>query len=898
MSNQVNPQQERRATSPKKRRKKQKRRMFNGMRPIPFVLLSIILVGITSAAICGMAFALYIHKYINPNIDINLNDFRLNFTSFVTYIDKNGNEQTLEELHGSENRIWADIDEIPKSLQDAFVAIEDNTFYEHNGVNWRRSIGAAINYVIPIRDNFGGGSTITQQLIKNITGDDETSVKRKVSEIMRALELDKKYEKDDILELYLNTIYLGQGTNGVRAAAKVYFGKELDQLTLVECAAIAGITKNPYKYDPIRFPEFNRDRRNIVLDQMAQYGFITESEARAAKAEELQLRQDDEGDDEEQVWSYFTDEVFNCVVEDLMEEKGYSREMARQMIYTGGLRIVSTLDPEIQAKMDEVFLDTENLPGVLGDDGKMPQCAMVIIDQHTGEVKAMYGGRGAKTGNLVLNRATRTTRSPGSSIKPVSVYAPALEYGYITPASVLDDVPKDFSINARGWPKNSTNGSVWQGRMTVKKAIEVSTNTIAVDLVMTMTPEKSFEFATQNMGLPLEPGRTITDKKGNSRQVSDVALSPLALGGLTDGVSVMDITAAYTAFGNYGYYNKPRVYTKVYDAQGNVLLDNTPDTVEAMSQKTADYMLDFLTNVVTGPQGTGARAKIPGIETAGKTGTTDDDFDRWFVGMTPYYTAGVWFGYDRPQVVRGVSSNPALAIWKSVMERVHEGLENAEFDRKTQMKTVYVCADSGLRVSEYCQADPRGNRSIAVRLAPADVPAASCDIHVPVEIDGTTNMIANEYCPKESIRTVGLLSVDRSFPVAGVRVSDGGYVAPGSDTSGYPAASGEGAMNHVCTVHSPENDGNKPEEDPIDEEDPNDPGNSSDPDDPERPGQSNQPGQPNNPEQPGTQAPGSIVAPLDPNDPANRPSESQPGNNQPTQPDLPDENDDEPPSEP
>ena len=234
--------------------------------------------------------------------------------------------------------------------------------------------------MIPIRDNFGGGSTITQQLIKNITGDDETSVKRKVSEIMRALELDKKYEKDDILELYLNTIYLGQGANGVRAAAKVYFGKELDQLTLVECAAIAGITKNPYKYDPIRFPEFNRDRRNLVLDQMQQYGFISESQAREAKAQELQLWQDGGEDDEEQVWSYFIDEVFNSVVEDLLREKGYSKEMARQMIYTGGLRIVSTLDPEIQAQMDAVFLDTDNLPGILGEDGKMPQCAMVIIE--------------------------------------------------------------------------------------------------------------------------------------------------------------------------------------------------------------------------------------------------------------------------------------------------------------------------------------------------------------------------------------------------------------------------------------------------------------------------------------------------------------------------------------
>ena len=837
----------------KKRKKRKKRRLF-GMRPIPFVLLSTVLIAITTVAICGMAFALYVNKYINPTIDINLDDFRLNFTSFVTYIDSEGNEQVLEELHGSENRIWADMDEISPQLQQAFVAIEDNRFYEHGGVDWKRSIGAALNYIVPFRDNFGGGSTITQQLIKNITGDDETSVKRKITEIMRALELEDKYEKDDILEFYLNTIYLGQNAYGVKAAAQTYFGKEPSQLTLVECAAIAGITKNPYKYDPVRFPEFNKERRNLVLEQMCKYGYISEEEKNEAMAQELVLYEPTEEEEDEEVWSYFVDEVFTSVVEDLMEEKGYSQTVARQMVYTGGLRIVSTIDPNVQAKMDAVFQDEDNLPGVLGKDGTMPQCAMVIMDQHTGEVKALYGGRGEKEGNLVLNRATRTTRSPGSSIKPVSVYAPALEMGLITPASVLDDVPQDFSIKSSGWPKNSTNGGVWQGRMTVKKAVAVSNNTIPVDLVQQMGVDASFNFATEKLGLPLEEGRTVTDKKGNTSTVSDKGLAPLALGGLTDGVSVLDMTAAYAAFGNYGYYNEPKVYTKVYDSQGNVILDNTGETVEAMSQKTADYMLDLLVNVVTGPQGTGARAKIQGIETAGKTGTTDDDYDRWFVGMTPYYTAAVWFGYDTPQVVKGVSTNPALAIWKDVMEDVHADLPNAEFDRKTAMKTVYVCADSGLKPTEYCSSDIRGSRVISARVAAEDVPTASCDMHVAAQIDSQTGQLANDYCPVADVKTVGMLRVDRSFPVSGVRVSDGGYVLPGSDSSGYPAASGADSPNHTCTLHNAENDGNAPVE-----PDPNDPNNPTDPNDPNNPTDPNDPNNPTDPDDPNN--------PTDPDDP-------------------------------
>lgn len=844
--------QPQRAQSPQRKRKP-KRRMFNGMRPIPFVLLSILLVGITTMAICGMAFALYVHKYINPTIDINLDDFRLNFTSFVTYVDSNGVEHPLEELHGRQNRIWADIDEIPIPLQHAFVAIEDNSFYDHNGVNWKRSIGAAMNYVVKFRDNFGGGSTITQQLIKNLTGDNETSVKRKVSEIMRALELDRKYEKDEILEMYLNTIYLGQGAYGVKAAAQIYFGKDLDQLTLAESAALAGITKNPYKYDLLRFPEFNKERQELVLDQMEKYGFISAEEETVAKAETLQVMEKKDQTDDEQLWSYFIDEVFNSVVEDLMEQRGYSREVARQMIYTGGLKIVSTFDPQVQAAMDSVFEDVDNLPGVLGKDGTMPQCAMVIMDQSTGEIKALYGGRGKKQGNLVLNRATRTHRAPGSSIKPVSVYAPALEYGYINPASVLDDVPKDFNIKSSGWPKNSTNGGVWQGRMTVKKAVEVSNNTIAVDLVMQMSAEKAFNFAKLNLGLEsLVDSRTITNRKGQPRTVSDIALSPLALGGLTDGVTVAEITGAYAAFANNGMYNKPRVYNKVYDSQGNVILDNesTPSTA-AMTSKTADYMLDLLVNVVTGPQGTGARAKIPGMETAGKTGTTDEDYDRWFVGLTPYYTAGVWFGYDSPQVVKGVSSNPALAIWKRVMEKVHEPLENKTFARNTEMTSVSYCLDSGLRPTEACSADPRGSRVASARMAREDIPKESCDVHVVMSVDSSTNMVANEYCPVDQVKPLALLNIKRDLP-GGVPISDSRYIATAE-------------QQQVCTVHNAENDGNKPPEPEPDPEDPTHPN----PDDPTEPDPDN-PGGTTPPNEGGTTPPGGDVT-LPPDPPVTQP---------------------------
>ncbi|MBQ5812721.1 MAG: PBP1A family penicillin-binding protein [Clostridia bacterium] len=769
---------------------KKKQRKF--LRYTGFTLMTLVLVGICCVAICGAAFAYYISEYVSKDIDVDLDSFRLNFTSFIYYIDEEtGQEVELEQLHGTEARIWADLEEIPVNLQNAFIAVEDNTFEEHNGVNWRRTIGAALNYVVKFRDNFGGGSTITQQLIKNLTGDDETSVKRKIQEVMRALEVEKNYEKDDILELYLNTIYFGQSAYGVRQAAYTYFDKELDELSIAECAAIAGITKNPYKYDLIRFPQYNAERRMIVLEEMKKYGKITEDEYNQAINEDVQAVKDGGEHNDEQYQSYFVDAIIDAVIDDLQEQKGYSEETAKLLLYTGGLKIVSTIDPAMQAKMDSVFQDLENFPGKLGSDGTMPQASMVIMDPYTGEVKALYGGRGEKEGDRVLNRATQTKRSPGSSIKPLTVYAPAIENGVITPITVFDDVPTDFTLRASGWPKNESNS--YSGKTTIRTGIAKSLNTIAVQVMDATGIDQAFDFAYNRLNLStLVDSRAVEKKDGTTQLQTDKALGALALGGLTDGVTVLDMTAAYSSFTNDGYYVEPVLYTKIYDSNGALLLDNTPTKTEAMSSKTATYMLELLKYAVS--NGTGSRAALGnGIEVGGKTGTTTSNYDRWFAGITPYYTGVVWFGYDRQQEVTGVSTNPALYLWKEVMAKVHEGLGARSFNQTTELVNVNYCLDSGLIPNEYCSQDERGSRVASAKVAREDIPTEVCSCHIKVEVCGETGLPTNEFCTTSEIKEVVRVQVsDRVFPVE-VAVGDREYCL-------YP--------EDVCEVHNAENDGN------------------------------------------------------------------------------------------
>ena len=808
---------------------KKKRHIF---RSICFVLLTIILIGLTTAAICGMVFAVYINKYVSNDVEIYLDSYRLNLTSFLYYVDdETGAEIELGSLHGQEDRVWVDLEDIPKQLQLAFISVEDNTFYTHNGVNWKRTIGATLDWSGMLSDFTGGGSTITQQLIKNLTDDKDTSVKRKLREIMRALELEEKYEKDDILEMYLNTIYFGQGAYGVQQAAKTYFNKELDQLTLAECASIAGIVKNPYGYDLKRFPEKNAERRAIVLGEMKKYGNISETQYNRAMAEDVQAYKDSgEGTDDDGALyqTYFEDAVIMQVRSDLQTKLGYSEAMAKQLLYGGGLKIVTTLDPEIQEKMDAVFLDEENFPGDLGNDGTFPQASMVLMDPYTGHVKALYGGRGEKEGDMVLNRATMTQRSPGSAIKPITVYSPALEYGLVTPITVVDDVPKDFTIrgDGTGWPYNESR--TYSGRTTILNGIAKSYNTVAVDLVQKLGIDRSFNWATKNLGLNLVESMEKTLSDGSTKVYSDKDISPLSMGSLSKGVTVLEMTAAYSAFVNDGQYTTPILYTKVYDADGKLLLDNEPVTTVAMSTKTRDYMIQLLTGVVK--TGTGRKAAISGIEVGGKTGTTSADNDRWFAGITPYYTGVVWFGFDTPQSLQKFSTNPALELWTRVMTSVLEDAEPAEFSLSTEMNKVSFCLDCGRLATDLCSNDVRGTRVSTAYVAAEDVPKRNCDCHVSVQLCGSA--IANEFCPEEDLKTVSLMNFQRAFPTnKGFNVADQvnvapyeltedqiaqGYIKPGPDTY------------QVCTVHTEP----IPEVDPFWPFWPSDPDTPLDPDDP------------------------------------------------------------------
>ena len=817
---------------------KKKRRIG---RSIGFVLLTILLVGLTTAAICGMVFAVYINKYVSNDVEIYLDSYRLNLTSFMYYVDpETGKEVELNSLHGLEDRVWVDLEDIPKQLQLAFISVEDNTFYTHNGVNWKRTIGATIKWTGLLDDFTGGGSTITQQLIKNLTDDKDTSVKRKLREIMRALELEKKYEKDDILEMYLNTIYFGQGAYGVHQAAKTYFNKDLKDLTLAECASIAGIVKNPYGYDLKRFPEKNAERRATVLYTMKEYGNISQAQYDQAMAEDVQAYKDTgEEDDSSSYQTYFEDAVISVVKSDLQTKLGYSASMAEQLLYGGGLKIVTTLDPVIQSKMDAVFQDEDNFPGGLGNDGTYPQASMVLMDPYTGQVKALYGGRGEKEGDLVLNRATQTYRSPGSSIKPITVYSPALEYGLVTPITVVDDVPKDFTIrgDGTGWPYNESR--TYSGRTTILNGIAKSYNTVAVDLLQQLGVERSFNWATKNLGLTsLVESMSKTLSDGSVKTYSDKDVSPLAMGSLTKGVTVLEMTAAYSAFVNDGQYTTPILYTKVYDADGKLLIDNEPVTTVAMSTKTRDYMIQLLTGVVA--NGTGRKAAISGMDVGGKTGTTSADNDRWFAGITPYYVGVVWFGFDQPQSLQKFSTNPALELWTRVMTSTLEGYENAKFTLSTEMNKVSYCLDCGRLATDLCSNDIRGSRVATAYVAVEDVPKRNCDCHISVQLCG--NAVANSFCPEEGLRTVSLLNYKRAFPSSKVfNVGDQSQCAPYELTEDQIAQGyikpGPGTYQ-VCTVHTEP----APEPDnpfwpfwPTDPDEPEDPESGHDPD-PDAPG--------------------------------------------------------------
>ena len=819
---------------PKKRKRKSKVKLFFQ------IIGTLLLIGITTSAMLACFAAVYIKSVILPEADMDLGNFSLNENSVMYYQDQNGNYQELGKVLSVTKSQWVDFDEIPQDLKDAAVAIEDRRFYSHDGVDWWRTAQAVFSMFTG--GDIQGGSTITQQLIKNLTDYNETTVKRKVTEIFRALKLDANYDKDVILERYLNIIPLGSGCEGVGAASYEYFGKHVSELTLAECASLIAITNNPSKYGPYSIAkvensegemwsakEWNKYRQELILGQMLKQEMITQSEYDEAVVQELIFEKAEGETNSTDLYSWYEEQVITDVIHDLQEQKGYSDSAASQLLSNGGLQIYTCIDPEVQAKAEEIYEDRSNLD--FSSNGQELQSAITIIDNQTGDIAAIVGRVGAKEGNRWKNLATDALRQPGSSIKPLTVYAPAIEMGLITPISVISDYPHEV-LNGKAWPVN-VDGR-YRGQVTVKEAVRESYNTVAVSVVADLvTPAKAFEFGTQKFHLPLESGKEV-----NGQVVSDVNVAPLSMGGLTDGVTTRDMAQAFATFPNNGVYREARTYTVVKDSDGNIVLDNSREDETVLKATTAYYMNSLLQNVA---QNGGARneVRISNMTVAGKTGTTDSKYDRWFVGYTPYYTAAVWVGYEYNQRVNTPGMyNPASNLWGKVMRPIHEGLENQSFSKPGGLEQVYYCMDCGGRAIEACQHDPRGSRVASDYVFAEDAPTEVCTCHSLEAGSGSLIRVcvddpiwsedgsftgayhqAGPYCPEVSVRNWCYLNLDRDS-IGGVVAEDNAYL--------YQSVAGIG----TCTVHT--TDPTVPEE----PEEPEQPDTSTEPEEPTEPEES------------------------------------------------------------
>ena len=741
----------------------------------------------------------------SPSID----DIDATPTGFLsTVLDCNGNVTATLVATGS-NRVYVTIDEIPECVQHAFVAIEDERFYLHNGIDLKGILRAAFQALVH-RDFTEGASTITQQLLKNnvfTTWTTESSLVekfiRKFQEQYLAVQLEKKVQsKDWILENYLNTINLGQNSLGVQAAARRYFGKDVSDLNISEAAVIAGITQNPYRFNPINYPENNSIRREKVLRYMREQGYITSDEYDEAMADDVYARiqtvNQEKVEANTQVNSYFVDALTEQVIKDLMEIKGYSRAEANKALYNGGLTIYSTQDSNIQKICDEEANNEDNYvkgtlyslsfalsimdgegtvhnydeqsmlsyyqakePGynitfdapmeakaaydafkeeMMPDDTYVvvgenyvptvqPQTALTVIDQSCGEVRALVGGRVKKVASRTLNRATGTTRQPGSCFKIIAAFAPAMEEGGMTLATVQDDAPYSY---ANGTSLKNYDGS-YSGYTNIRTAIMKSINIVTVKTLDDIGVDKGFEYA---------------EKFGFTTLRETDRVQSIALGGLTLGVTNLELTAAYACIANGGEYIKPRLYTKIVDNNGNVLIDNTPQTSRVLKQTTAWLLTDAMKGVLTS-EGTSGICHFDGMALAGKSGTTSKDRDMLFAGYSPYYTCVVWGGRDDNSSMP--SGSFPKRIWKAAMQRIHEGLEYKDFEMPDGIVKAKICKKSGLLATEACKLDERGSQVYTEYFEKGSQPRTECDKHILVEICNSSHMKAGENCPKEEV---------------------------------------------------------------------------------------------------------------------------------------------------
>ncbi len=731
-------------------------------------LLSIVLVMIFTALILTSSFIIYATQGIDAELDLDMLAANQGRTTKLYYYNGEGNAVELENerLHGMENRIWIPLSEIPKDVQNAFIAIEDHRFYEHNGIDFRRTAGAVLSFASGGGDSYGG-STITQQLIKNLTGDNKVTVKRKLTEIMRALDLEKEVSKETILELYLNTVYLAEGCYGLETASELYFGKPASELTLVEGATLAAIIQYPTRYDPIQNPGYNKERRNTILWRMHELGMLEDDVYEEAIHTETKLRLGETQKSEKKL-SWFTEVVIEDVIADLSETYHLSRTAASHMLYNGGLSVYITMDAKMQEAAEAYYENIHNIPA--SKEGVRASSSVVLIDPKNGHLLAVVGGVGEKTSDRIFNLATQMLRSPGSVIKPISVYAPALDKNLITWASVFDDVPVSFTKTDSGynaWPKN--NPRVYSGLTTVNTAIMKSTNTVAVRVLNRLGVGTSYRFL-KSLGITT----LVENEKGaNGRTLSDMAPAPLALGAATRGVSVREMTGAYTMLANgEGIHYDVISYTEVYDKDGNLILSHSEEGTQAIGRDTADIMTKLLTNVVQ--YGTASDMTLSkSVPVAGKTGTSNANTDRWFIGYTPDLLCGVWYGHKDARDIGTHKVNPAVTIFDGLVSRLYarNASEKITLNKRNTFKTsanvvsALYCKDSGKAPAYACSHDLRGHRVVLGYFKKGTEPKHACDEHILLDYDKETKTLAGEKCPEENrIRIALVKNYARSFP--------------------------------------------------------------------------------------------------------------------------------------
>lgn len=750
-----------------KKGKKDKKKKSKLKKIILRTFLAIILAGLIAAGIfIGKIFSMF------KAAKLDMADVMIKHENSVV---KDIDGDIIAVLSGDENRESIKISEMPEYLPKAFVAIEDERFYEHSGIDIKRTIAATVKWGLSklhIGSSSYGGSTITQQMVKNLTQEKDRSSERKIKEMARAYYIEQELSKDQILELYLNLIFLGGKTYGVEVASNYYFNKSSSELDLAECAFLAGINNSPNSYNPFEdeTEEEKADKMNLitrrtktVLAKMLELNFISQEEYDEAIAEADEGLKFDEGTIVQNIYSYHTDAAVNEVINELMEKNDWTYEYAKLYVTSSGITIYSTQNTKIQKELESEFEKTDKYQITGKKDGVeyKSQAAMTIIDHTTGYVVGTVGGLGKKDMSFGLNRSTQSPRQTGSSMKPLAVLVPGIDMGVITAATCWDDIPTSIGSTRI---KNSTG---YKGLITTRYAIESSQNVPMALGILQIGPDKAIEYLKQ-MGIT-----TLDDERDS--------YYGLALGGLTHGVTTLEMAGAYATIANDGVYIEPTFFTKVVDKDGNTILETTQETRTVMSKAAAYVVKEILTQPVK--SGTATFCSIPKMSVAAKTGTTNDNYDRWLCGFTPYYAAATWYGYDINIEVKWSGTNPAGLLWSRVMKPVHEGLSSKYFSntRPDGVVTAKVCKSSGLLATDICEEDPRGDWTYTEYFVKGTVPTEQCNCHVKVDLCADTGLLANEHCPnKESKVYITRQNVDQ--PDKWNKAKDADYVLTITDT--------------------------------------------------------------------------------------------------------------------